>query len=45
MDQIHSRDYAGRYAIDGRALYLIGANFNENKDERGLEYIIEEVDK
>ncbi|MBD5262162.1 MAG: AAA family ATPase, partial [Bacteroides sp.] len=40
MDQIHSRDYAGRYAMDGRTVYLIGANFNEKKDRRGLEYKI-----
>lgn len=40
MEQIDSRDYAGRYAMDSRAVYLIGANFNENKDERGLAYEI-----
>ncbi len=42
MSQIKSRDYAGRYAHDSRIIYLIGANFNENKDDRGLEYVIEE---
>lgn len=41
MDQIHSRDYAGRYALDSRTIYLIGANYNENKENRGLEYKIE----
>ncbi|MBD5278570.1 MAG: AAA family ATPase [Bacteroides sp.] len=40
MEQIHSRDYAGRYALDSRQLYLIAANFNEKKDRRGLEYKI-----
>ena len=40
MDQIHSRDYAGRYALDSRKLYMIAANFNEKKDSRGLEYRI-----
>lgn len=41
MEQIRSRDYAGRYALDRRSVYLIGANFNENKEKRGLEYEIE----
>lgn len=41
MAQIHSRDYAGRYAMDPRTVYLIGANFDENKGERGLKYEIE----
>ncbi len=40
MDQIHSRDYAGRFAMDSRTVYLIGANFNENKEARSLEYEI-----
>ena len=31
MEQIHSRDYAERYALDSRNIYLIGANFSENK--------------
>ncbi len=42
MDQIHSRDYAGRFAMDSRPVYLIGANYTENKDERGMQYEIEE---
>lgn len=41
MDQIKNRDYAGRYALDSRKLYLIGADFKEKKGERGLEYKIE----
>ncbi|MDE6553861.1 MAG: ATP-binding protein [Muribaculaceae bacterium] len=41
MQQIYSRDYAGRYAMDTRQVYLIGANFIEDKDSRGLEYEIE----
>ncbi|MDE5997153.1 MAG: ATP-binding protein, partial [Muribaculaceae bacterium] len=40
MDQIHARDYAGRYALDSRPVYLIGANFIEKKDTRGLQYEI-----
>lgn len=40
MAQIHSRDYAVRYAMDSRSVYLIGANFIEKKEERGLEYEI-----
>ena len=43
MEQIHSRDYTGRYAIDHRTIYLIGANFNEKKENRGLEYKIEKL--
>ncbi|MDE5870950.1 MAG: PD-(D/E)XK nuclease domain-containing protein, partial [Muribaculaceae bacterium] len=40
MEQIHSRDYAGRYALDSRTVYLIGANYSERKERRGLEYEI-----
>ncbi len=43
MDQIHSRDYAGKYAMDSSTVYLIGANFNEKKEDRGLEYEIEKL--
>ena len=43
MDQIYSRDYAGRYGKDDRKVYLIGANYVEKKDERRLEYRIEEM--
>ncbi len=43
MEQIRSRDYAGRFVLDSRTIYLIGANFNENKENRGLEYNIERV--
>ena len=43
MEQIQDRDYAGRYAMDNRTVYLIGANFNEKKEDRGLEYKIEKL--
>lgn len=43
MDQIHSRDYAGKYALDPRKVYLIAANFSENKDERVLQYEIQNL--
>ncbi len=43
MEQIYSKDYAGRYAKDHRKIYLIGANFNEDKEERTLEYKITEL--
>lgn len=43
IEQIHSRDYSGRFAMDDRKVYLIGANFNEKKEKRGLEYEIEEA--
>ncbi|MDE6339509.1 MAG: ATP-binding protein [Muribaculaceae bacterium] len=42
MKQIHSRDYAGRYVMETRPVFLIAANFNENKGKRGLEYEIRE---
>lgn len=42
MDQIHDRDYAGRYALGKRKIYLIGANFVENKESRLLEYEVED---
>ncbi len=45
MDQIYSREYAGRYALESRMVYLIGANFNENKGDRGLYYQIELLKK
>ena len=37
LDQIHSSDYAGRYAMDSRHIYLIGAKFIEDTDNRRLE--------
>ena len=40
MDQIRSRDYAGKYALDPRTVYLIGANCNEDKENRILSYEI-----
>ncbi len=43
MEQIHSRDYAGKYAMEDRTVYLIGANFNQKKEDRGLEYQIEKL--
>ena len=43
MEQIHSRDYAGHYAMDSRHIYLIGANFIEDTDNRRLEYEIESL--
>ncbi len=43
MDQIHDRDYAGRFAMESRQVYLIGANFNDKKENRGLEFEIEKL--
>lgn len=43
LAQINDRDYAGRFALDGRSLILIGANFS--REARGLEdWIIERRD-
>lgn len=44
MDQIHSRDYAGRYGMDPRRLCLIGANYVKDKERRALEWWIEWMD-
>lgn len=43
MAQIVDRDYAGRFAMDSRKIYLIGANFSDQKDSRGLIYIISQA--
>lgn len=46
MAQLHERDYAGRYALDNRKIYLIAANFSSSKDNRGLTgWHIEELKK
>lgn len=41
MEQIHSRDYAGRYALDARTVFLIGVNYCDKKENRGLTYEIQ----
>lgn len=38
FEQIESRDYAGRYALDPRPVFLIGANFDEKREDRGLKF-------
>ncbi|MDE6479043.1 MAG: ATP-binding protein [Muribaculaceae bacterium] len=43
MKQIYSQDYAGRYTMDSRKVYLIGANLNEDKEDRTLDYEIVEL--
>ncbi len=43
MNQIHTRDYAGKYAMDDRTVYLIGVNFNDKKEHRGIEYEIKNL--
>lgn len=40
LDQISDRDYAGRFEMDNRKIFLIGANFSSKKDNRGLHYEI-----
>ena len=40
ISQLRNRDYAGRYAMDSRKVFLIGANFVEAKENRRLEYEI-----
>lgn len=36
MKQISDRDYAGRFSLDPRTIYLIGANFSDKGPHRGL---------
>ncbi|MDE6511607.1 MAG: hypothetical protein K2L00_05895 [Muribaculaceae bacterium] len=43
MEQIHYRDYAGRYGMDVRRVCLIGANYIEDKERLVLEWRIEWV--
>ena len=43
MNQMLDRDYAGRYDLDNRTIYLIGANYSERKNDRGLHYQIEKL--
>lgn len=45
MDQILDRDYAGRFAMDSRPVYLIAANFSEKREVRGLQYEIRLMSK
>lgn len=45
MDQILSRDYAGRYAMESRKVYLIAANYTEDNPDRGLAYDIRELSR
>ena len=40
MSELQDRDYAGCYLMDTRTVYLIGANFIEDKDSRSLQYEI-----
>ena len=42
LDRILDRDYTGRFAMDNRKVFLIGANFSSKKDNRGLHYEIVE---
>lgn len=43
MEQIRDRDYVGRYAMDSRTIFLIGANFENTKDNRELSYEIRKI--
>lgn len=44
LKQIQDRDYSGRLAFEHRKVFLIGANFSENKDSRSLTYKIESTE-
>ncbi|MDE6553470.1 MAG: ATP-binding protein [Muribaculaceae bacterium] len=43
IEQIHSRDYIGKYELDSRKIYLIAANYVSKEENRGLEYEIESL--
>lgn len=46
MKQLREKDYAGRYALDPRRIYLIGANFSTSRTDRGLTgWQIEELNR
>lgn len=45
MSQIRKRDYAGRYALDNRKVFLIAANYDEKKEHRGLNYEIKLMER
>ncbi len=46
LKQIKERDYSGRFVLDSRTVFLIGANFSDNGKKRGLdEWIIEEINR
>lgn len=45
MLQLHERDYARRYQMDSRTLFLIGANFTDKAKDHGLQgWEIERID-
>lgn len=45
IKQIRDRDYAGKYLLDNRKVFLIGANFSDKAPNRGLtDYHIESLD-
>ena len=45
IKQIRERDYAGKFLMDNRKVFLIGANFSDKSPNRGLtDYLIESID-
>ena len=42
LDQINLKNYAGRYQMDGRKIFKIGANFS-SKEKNLTDWIVEEV--
>ena len=43
LDQINLKNYAGRYQMDGRKIFKIGANFS-SKEKNLTDWIVEEVE-
>lgn len=43
IDQLLSRDYAGRFAMDTRQIFIIGANYTDSRSDRALRYEIRKI--
>lgn len=43
VEQLQSRDYAGRYSLESRPVFLIAANFISDKENRQLQFDIQEI--
>ncbi|MBD5299007.1 MAG: AAA family ATPase [Bacteroides sp.] len=44
LNQIYDRDYAGRFALDSKQVFIIGANYVNTKNDKGLYYDIKVVE-
>ena len=44
MEQIHEKDYAGRFGVDPRTIFLIAANFSTKTRTLTEPWLIETID-